>query len=108
MFEVQFVQQLVKFFGFDDVVVMVQDLVLCSYVYCDVELVGSFGNLNYDQYCGICFCCDRDLWLGSCDFVLDLLLFGVIFYELVDVSFVDNGVVLLVKFDLYMFEFDLV
>ena len=104
--EAQPAQQPAKPFGFDDVAAMAQDLASRSYAYRDAELVGSFGNLNYDQYRGIRFRRDRDPWLGSRDFALDLLPPGAIFHEPVDVSLVDNGVVLPVKFDPHMFEFD--
>ncbi|SMO51148.1 glucan biosynthesis protein [Paracoccus laeviglucosivorans] len=95
-----------KPFGFDDVVAMAQDLSSRAYAYRDADLVGSFGNLTYDQYRGIRFRRDRDPWVGSRDFALDLLPPGAIFHEPVDISLVDNGVVIPVKFDPHMFEFD--
>lgn len=93
-------------FGFDDVAAMAKDLASKDYVYRDAELIGTFGGLNYDQYRGIRFRSDRDPWSGSRDFSLDLLAPGAIFHEPVDISLVDNGVVIPVKFDPHMFDFD--
>ncbi|WP_134681323.1 glucan biosynthesis protein [Paracoccus ravus] len=93
-------------FGFEDVAALAQELGANAYNYRDSDLVGSFANLTYDQYRGIRFRRDRDPWLGSRDFALDLLAPGAIFHEPVDISLVDNGVVIPVKFDPHMFEFD--
>lgn len=94
-------------FGFEDVATMARDLAANPYAYRDADLVGSFGNLTYDQYRGIRFRRDRDPWLGSRDFALDLLPPGAIFHEPVDISLVDEeGIVIPVKFDPHMFEFD--
>lgn len=95
-----------KPFGFEDVAEMARDLASKPYAYRDAELVGSFSNLTYDQYRGIRFRRDRDPWAGSRDFAMDLLAPGAIFHEPVDISLVDEGVVIPVKFDPHMFEFD--
>lgn len=95
-----------KPFGFEDVTALAKELAGKPYAYRDAELVGSFTNLTYDQYRGIRFRRDRDPWAGSRDFALDLLAPGAIFHEPVDISLVDNGVVIPVKFDPHMFEFD--
>ncbi len=95
-----------KPFGFEDVAAMARDLAAKAYEYRDAELVGTFGGLSYDQYRGIRFRRDRDPWAGSGDFALDLLPPGAIFHEPVDISLVDNGVVIPVKFDPHMFDFD--
>ena len=95
-----------KPFGFEDVTAMARELAGKAYTYRDAELVGSFANLTYDQYRGIRFRRDRDPWAGNRDFALDLLAPGAIFHEPVDISLVDNGVVIPVKFDPHMFEFD--
>lgn len=95
-----------KPFGFEDVAAMARDLAAKPYEYRDAQLVGSFANLNYDQYRGIRFRRDRDPWVGSRDFALDLLPPGAIFHEPVDISLVDDGVVIPVRFDPHMFDFD--
>lgn len=95
-----------KPFDFEDVAAMAKDLASKPYEYRDAELIGTFGNLTYDQYRGIRFRRDRDPWVGSRDFALDLLPPGSIFHEPVDISLVDNGVVIPVKFDPHMFDFD--
>ncbi|MDQ7774846.1 glucan biosynthesis protein [Paracoccus aminovorans] len=95
-----------KPFGFEDVAAMAKDLASKPYEYRDAELIGTFANLTYDQYRGIRFRRDRDPWVGSRDFALDLLPPGSIFHEPVDISLVDNGVVIPVKFDPHMFDFD--
>lgn len=98
--------QAAKPFGFEDVATLARDLAAKPYNYRDADLVGSFGNLTYDQYRGIRFRRDRDPWTGSRDFALDLLPPGAIFHEPVDISLVDEGVVIPVKFDPHMYEFD--
>lgn len=98
--------QPLKPFDFEDVAAMARDLAAKAYSYRDADLVGSFGNLTYDQYRGIRFRRDRDPWAGSRDFAMDLLPPGAIFHEPVDISLVDDGVVIPVKFDPHMFEFD--
>lgn len=93
-------------FGFEDVIAQARDLAAKPYNYRDAELVGSFANLTYDRYRGIRFRRDRDPWAGSRHFALDLLAPGAIFHEPVDISLVDGGAVIPVKFDPHMFEFD--
>lgn len=96
----------VKPFDFEDVAAMAKELASKPYAYRDSDLAGTFANLTYDQYRGIRFRRDRDPWAGSRDFALDLLPPGAIFHEPVDISLVDDGVVIPVKFDPHMFEFD--
>ena len=68
------------------------------------ELIGTFGNLTYDQYRGIRFRRDRDPWAGG-DFTLDLLPPGSIFHEPVGINLVEDGVVIGPS-STHMFDFD--
>ncbi|GLK65619.1 MULTISPECIES: glucan biosynthesis protein [Paracoccus] len=95
-----------KPFGFEDVAEMARELAANPYQQPGTELVGSFANLSYDQYRGIRFRRDRDPWAGSRDFALDLLPPGAIYREPVDINLVDEGVVIPLKFDPHMFDFD--
>ena len=69
-----------KPFDFEDVAALAKELADKPYEYRDAELIGTFGNLTYDQYRGIRFRSDRDPWAGSRDFALDLLPPGAIFH----------------------------
>ncbi|WP_231564678.1 glucan biosynthesis protein [Paracoccus halophilus] len=93
-------------FGFEDVASIARELAAKPHEARSAELVGSFANLSYDQYRGIRFRRERDPWAGSGDFALDLLPPGTIFDAPVDISLVDEGVVIPVRFDPGMFEFD--
>ena len=94
-----------KPFGFEDVAEIAREMAANPFKYRDAELIGTFGNLTYDQYRGIRFRRDRDPWAGG-DFTLDLLPPGSIFHEPVGINLVENGVVIPVKFDAHMFDFD--
>lgn len=93
-------------FGFETVARVARDYASKAYEAPFSELVGSFANLNYDQYRGIRFRRDRDPWSGSRDFWLDLLPPGAIFYEPVEINLVENGIVKQLKFDPHMFDFE--
>ncbi|TWI38211.1 glucans biosynthesis protein [Paracoccus sulfuroxidans] len=96
----------VKPFDFDSLVAIAQDYASKAYDAPRSELIGTFGELNYDQYRGIRFRRDADPWAGSRDFWLDLLAPGAIFHEPVEINLVDDGVVRPLKFDPHMFDFD--
>lgn len=93
-------------FGFEDVAGIAMERAQREYRQPVSKLVGSFANLNYDQYRGIRFRRDRDPWRDHGRFRLDLLGPGVIFYEPVNISIVREGVPSLMAFDPAMLEFD--
>ena len=94
-----------KPFDFESVAEIAREMAANPFKYRDAELIGTFGNLTYDQYRGIRFRRDRDPWAGG-DFALDLLPPGSIFHEPVGINLVENGVVIPIKFDPRMFDFD--
>ena len=94
-----------KPFDFESVAEIAREMAANPFKYRDAELIGTFGNLTYDQYRGIRFRRDRDPWAGG-DFTLDLLPPGSIFHEPVGINLVEDGVVIPVKFDPHMFDFD--
>lgn len=93
-------------FGFDQVAALAADRASRVYVQPISQLVGSFADLNYDQYRAIRFRRDRDPWAGSSRFGIDLLSPGMIFYEPVQINLVRNGLPQPVPFDPSMLEFD--
>ncbi|MDP0928295.1 glucan biosynthesis protein [Paracoccus onubensis] len=93
-------------FGFEDVAAIAEDRATRVYTQPVAEQVGSFADLNYDQYRGIRFRRDLDPLEGRGGFALDLLPPGVIFYEPVNISIVRDGVPQKLGFDPHMLEFD--
>jgi periplasmic glucans biosynthesis protein len=93
-------------FGFEDVAALAADRASRVYQQPISELVGSFANLNYDQYRAIRFRRDRDPWAGSNRFGIDLLSPGMIYYEPVNISILEAGVPRALRFDPSMLEFD--
>lgn len=93
-------------FGFEDVAALAAERASRVYQQPVSELVGSFANLNYDQYRAIRFRRDRDPWASSGRFGIDLLSPGMIFYEPVKISILRAGVPTSLPFDPSMLEFD--
>lgn len=93
-------------FGFEEVAELAAERATRVYKQPVAEQVGSFANLNYDQYRGIRFRRDRDPLGGKAGFAMDLLPPGAIFYEPVNISIVRNGVPLKLEFDPRLLEFD--
>jgi glucans biosynthesis protein len=94
-------------FGFEEVAALAAERATHVYKQPVAEQVGSFANLNYDQYRGIRFRRDADpLAGGNSRFSMDLLSPGVIFYEPVNISIVRNGVAERLAFDPKLLEFD--
>lgn len=93
-------------FGFENVAAEARDLASKPYVYVDAELIGTFQNLNYDQYRAIRFRRELDPWRGLKNFSVDLLPPGLIFHEPVDIHLVDDGLPSKLEFSTDMFNFD--
>lgn len=93
-------------FGFEEVAALASERSTRIYKQPVADQVGSFANLNYDQYRGIRFRRDRDPLGGEGRFAMDLLPPGVIFYEPVNISIVRGGSPQRVQFDPTMLEFD--
>ncbi len=66
-------------FDFEQVATLAQERSARLYVQPVAELVGSFANLDYDQYRGIRFRRDQDPLAGNATFRVDLLSPGSIF-----------------------------
>jgi len=93
-------------FGFEQVAALAAERAQQVYVQPVSQLVGSFADLNYDQYRAIRFRRDRDPWAGSKQFGIDLLSPGMIFYEPVQINLVRGGMPQPIPFDPSMLEFD--
>ncbi|WP_410217932.1 glucan biosynthesis protein [Paracoccus sp. (in: a-proteobacteria)] len=93
-------------FGFETVAELARERAAGIYVQPISKLVGSFADLNYDQYRAIRFRRDRDPWAGSKQFGIDLLSPGSIFYEPVQINVVRGGLPQKIPFDPSMLEFD--
>jgi glucans biosynthesis protein len=93
-------------FGFEDVAAVAADRASRIYQQPLSELVGSFANLNYDQYRAIRFRRDQDPLGADAGFGVDLLSPGMIFYEPVQINIVRNGIARHLPFDPSMLEFD--
>lgn len=93
-------------FGFEHVAAVAAKRATRVYQQPISQLVGSFANLNYDQYRGIRFRRDRDPLGAGGAFGMDLLSPGMIFYEPVQISIIRNGVARHLAFDPSMLEFD--
>lgn len=99
-------QQPVKPFAFDDVVALTIKRAEADFVSPRQDLVGSFKNLNYDQYRGIRFQGESDPLKDHDRFRIDLLSPGLIFGEPVQISMVENGAVRPLPFSPRMLSFD--
>lgn len=93
-------------FGFEEVAALAAERAQGVYKQPVAEQVGSFADLNYDQYRGIRFRRDADPLGGSGRFSMDLLPPGAIFYEPVNISIVRDGVPHKLVFDPKLLEFD--
>ena len=93
-------------FGFEEVAALAAERASRDYKQPVSKLVGSFADLNYDEYRGIRFRADRDPLGQNPGFRLDLLPPGAIFYEPVKISIVRDGVPQLMAFDPTMLDFD--
>ncbi|WP_265500633.1 glucan biosynthesis protein [Paracoccus beibuensis] len=93
-------------FGFEQVAALAAERAQEVYVQPVSELVGSFADLNYDQYRAIRFRRDLDPWAGSKTFGIDLLSPGSIFYEPVQINLVRDGVARPIPFDPALLDFD--
>ncbi|MDB6182370.1 glucan biosynthesis protein [Paracoccus fistulariae] len=93
-------------FGFEEVAALAAERSQRVYKQPVAKQVGSFANLNYDQYRGIRFRRDADPLAGSGLFSMDLLPPGAIFYEPVNISVVRDGVPQRMAFDPELLEFD--
>ncbi|WCR03555.1 glucan biosynthesis protein [Paracoccus saliphilus] len=93
-------------FGFEEVAALAADRATRIYKQPVAEQVGSFADLDYDQYRAIRFRPEMDPLNGRGGFGLDLLPPGAIFYEPVNISIVRNGVPQKLGFDPHMLEFD--
>lgn len=93
-------------FGFEDVAALAAERAAQVYEQPISQLVGSFADLNYDQYRAIRFRRDRDPLGQDGAFGVDLLSPGMIFYEPVQINIVRNGIARHLPFDPAMLEFD--
>lgn len=93
-------------FGFEEVAALAAERATRVYKQPVAEQVGSFANLNYDQYRAIRFRRDNDPFGGKGRFSMDLLPPGAIFYEPVNISIVRGGVPVRLDFDPHLLEFD--
>ncbi|MFV0385474.1 glucan biosynthesis protein [Paracoccus sp. (in: a-proteobacteria)] len=93
-------------FGFEDVAAVADERSQSVYTQPVAKQVGSFANLNYDQYRGIRFRRDMDPLTHRDRFGVDLLPPGAIFYEPVNISIIREGVPALLEFDPHLLEFD--
>lgn len=93
-------------FGFEEVAALASERASRVYKQPVSKLVGSFADLNYDQYRGVRFKRDKDPLAGHSRFGLDLLSPGMIFYEPVQISIVRGGVPQKLGFRPELLEFD--
>lgn len=93
-------------FGFEEVAALAAERATRVYKQPVADQVGSFADLNYDQYRGIRFRRDKDPLKGKGRFSMDLLPPGAIFYEPVNISIVRDGVPQKLGFDPHLLEFD--
>ena len=93
-------------FGFEEVAALAQGRSEQVYKQPVAEQVGSFANLNYDQYRGLRFRREADPLRGEGRFSMDLLPPGSIFYEPINISVIRDGVPQKLAFDPHMLEFD--
>ncbi|MBU3029911.1 glucan biosynthesis protein [Paracoccus marinaquae] len=93
-------------FGFEEVAALAAERADQVYKQPVADQVGSFADLNYDQYRGIRFRRDRDPLSENDRFSMDLLPPGAIFYEPVQISIVRDGRPEKLEFDPALLEFD--
>lgn len=93
-------------FGFEEVAALASERAARAFRQPVSDLVGSFADLNYDQYRAIRFRRDQDPLAGHPRFGMDLLPPGSIFYEPVNISVVRGGVPERIGFDPAMLDFD--
>ena len=93
-------------FGFEEVAGIAAERASRVYTQPVSKLVGSFANLNYDQYRGIRFRRDANPLGGQGRFAMDLLPPGSIFYEPINISIVNDGVPQKLVFDPHLLDFD--
>lgn len=93
-------------FDFDEVARLAQRRAGRIYKQPVAELVGSFANLNYDQYRAIRFRRDHDPLREHPRFRMDLLPPGSIFYEPINISIVRDNVPIPLIFDPAKLDFD--
>lgn len=93
-------------FDFEEAARLAQERSSRIYVQPVSELVGSFANLDYDQYRAIRFRRENDPLAGHPDFRVDLLSPGSIFYEPVQINIVRNGLAQNIRFDPALLDFD--
>lgn len=93
-------------FGFEEVAALAAERATRVYKQPVADQVGSFADLNYDQYRGIRFKRDKDPLGSNGRFSMDLLPPGSIFYEPVNISIVRGGGPQKLIFDPNLLEFD--
>ncbi|MDO5612893.1 MAG: glucan biosynthesis protein G [Paracoccus sp. (in: a-proteobacteria)] len=93
-------------FDFDALATLTAERAAAPYTQPVADQVGSFANLNYDQYRAIRFRRDADPLAGHPRFGLDLLAPGSIFYEPIQINLLREGVVVPIPFDPHLLEFD--
>ncbi|MDO5704965.1 MAG: glucan biosynthesis protein G [Paracoccus sp. (in: a-proteobacteria)] len=93
-------------FDFDALAALTAERAAAPYAQPVADQVGSFANLNYDQYRGIRFQREADPLAGHTRFGVDLLPPGSIFYEPIQISLVRQGVVVPLPFDPHQLDFD--
>lgn len=93
-------------FGFEDVAAIAAKRAEAVHEQPVAKLVGSFADLNYDQYRGIRFRRDADPLSDQNQFGMDLLPPGAIFYEPIGINIVRDGVPQKFEFDPRLLDFD--
>lgn len=93
-------------FSFEDVAGLATERAAKVYKQPVADQVGSFADLNYDQYRAIRFRRDKDPLSRTSRFSMDLLPPGMIFYEPVNINIVRDGVPIKIDFDPKLLEFD--
>lgn len=93
-------------FDFEEVAAIAAERASTIYTQPVADQVGSFANLNYDQYRGIRFRRGADPLGGHGRFAMDLLPPGSIFYEPINISIVNDGVPQKLVFDPHLLDFD--
>lgn len=95
-----------KPFGFEEVRELAKERSARVYKQPVADQVGSFADLNYDQYRAIRFRKDKDPLHATDRFAMDILPPGGIFYEPINISIVRDGIPQKLGFDPHMLEFD--
>lgn len=92
-------------FGFEDVAAQAQTLSQADFVPAQIELVGAFRDVSYDQYRGIRFRRDHDPWAGVSRFGLDLLPPGLLYKDRIEINMITPDGVRPMVFDPRAFDF---